>query len=456
MNSQEINNMDYDLIIIGAGPAGYVAAIRAGQLGLKTAIVEKQYIGGMCLNWGCIPTKAILESAKVFEKTKQLSEFGIDGIDLDNISFNWDTVKKRSKKITKKLTAGVNYLLKKNGIEIINGTAKIGADKSVYVDGKKITAENIIVATGSKPKKLDDGLEDAPSVEMENLFDLTEIPGKIVVTGNHVSAVEIAQFFKLIDKKVTLVANSEYFLDGIDPYLIDYITKNIASNGIELISEGYPSKYSEGKLKVGDKRIECDLLVNVSSRKAIIPESETPFELTKRGFIKTDNDFKTKIPGVYVIGDAAGKSFVAHMASAQGIHVVNAIKGIKASFDYSSYPINMYTSPEISQIGMTEDMIKKEGYDYKVNEFPLSANGKAMIEGNTEGFIRMLSEKKYGQVLGVQIVGKHATDMIAEAGAYLKVEATVYDVANTIHAHPTVSEIYFEVGFDAFDKAIHK
>ena len=254
----------------------------------------------------------------------------------------------------------------------------------------------------------------------------------------------------------SLVANSDYFLHGIDKFLIDYITKNVASNGIELIIDDYPSKYLEGKVIVGDKKIKCDLLVNCNSRKAIIPESETPFELTERGFIKTDNDFKTNIPSVYVIGDAAGKSFVAHMASAQGIHVVNTIKGVKASFDYSTYPINMYTSPEISQIGMTEEMIKEEGYEYKVNEFPLSANAKALIEGNSEGFIRMLSEKKYGQVLGVQIVGKHATDMIAEAGAYLKVEGTVYDVANTIHAHPTVSEIYFEVGFDAFDQAIHK
>ncbi|NLC50630.1 MAG: dihydrolipoyl dehydrogenase [Bacteroidales bacterium] len=447
--------MDYDLIIIGAGPAGYVAAIRAGQLGLKTAIVEKKYIGGMCLNWGCIPSKTILESAKIFEKTNQLSEFGIDGVDLGKLSFNWDTVKQRSNKITKKLTAGVNFLLKKNGVEVINGTATIGADKSVIVDGKKITAENIIVATGSKPQKLDDKLEDAPKVEMEHLFDLKEMPDNVVVTGNHVSAVEIAQFFKLIGKKVTLVANSEYFLHGIDKFLIDYITKNIASNGIDLITDSYPSKYLEGKVIVGDKKVKCDLLVNCNSRKAIIPESETPFELTERGFIKTDKQFKTNIPGVYVIGDAAGKSFVAHMASAQGIHVVNSIKGIKASFDYSTYPINMYTSPEISQIGMTEEMIKEEGYEYKVNQFPLSANAKALIEGNSEGFIRMLSEKKHGQVLGVQIVGKHATDMIAEAGAYMKVEGTIYDVANTIHAHPTVSEIYFEVGFDAFDKAIH-
>ncbi len=448
--------MDYDLIIIGAGPAGYVAAIRAGQLGLKTAIVEKQYIGGMCLNWGCIPSKAILESAKVFEKTKTLSEFGIDGIDLENLSFNWDTVKKRSKKITKKLTAGINFLLKKNGVEVINGTAKIGADKSVYVDGKKITAENIIVATGSKPKKLDNKLEDAPTVEMEKLFDLKEIPENVVVTGNHVSAVEMAQFFKMIGKKVTLVANSDYFLHGIDQFLIDYITKNIASNGIDLITDSFPSKYSEGKVTVGDKKIKCDLLLNCNSRKAVIPESETPLELTDRGFIKTDKDFKTNISGVYVIGDASGKSFVAHMASAQGIHIVNKIKGVKSNFDYSSYPINMYTSPEISQIGLTEEMIKEEGYEYKINEFPLSANAKALIEGSSEGFIRMLSDKKYGQVLGVQIVAKHATDMIAEAGAYLRMEGSIYDVANTIHAHPTVSEIYFEVGFDAFDKAIHK
>ncbi|HHW82152.1 MAG TPA: FAD-dependent oxidoreductase, partial [Bacteroidales bacterium] len=387
---------------------------------------------------------------------KTLAEFGIDGVDLENLSFNWDTVKKRSKKITKRLTAGVNFLLKKNGVEVINGTAKVGSDKSVYVDGKKITAENIIVATGSKPKKLDAKLEDAPSVEMQKLFDIKEIPENIVVTGNHISAVEMAQFFKMIGKKVTLVANSDYFLHGIDQYLIEYITKDIAAKGIELITDSYPSKYLEGKVTVGDKKIKCDLLLNCNSRKAVIPESETPLELTERGFIKTDKDFMTNMPGVYVIGDASGKSFVAHMASAQGIHVVNKIKGIKSNFDYSSYPINMYTSPEISQIGLTEEMVKEEGYDYKINEFPLSANAKAMIEGSSEGFIRMISDKEYGQVLGVQIVGKHATDMIAEAGAYLRMEGSIYDVANTIHAHPTVSEIYFEVGFDAFDKAIHK
>ena len=196
-------------------------------------------------------------------------------------------------------------------------------------------------------------------------------------------------------------------------------------------------------------------MVNVNSRKAIIPESEVPLELTERGFIKTSNTFETSIKGVYAIGDVSGKSFVAHVASAQGIYIINTIKGIKSNFDSTTYPINMYTVPEIAQIGMTEQYIKSVGIDYKISEFPLSVNGKAMIEGNTEGFLRMLSDKKYGQILGIQIVAANATDMIAEAGAFMNVEASVYDVAKTIHAHPTVSEIYSEAGFAAFDKAIH-
>jgi len=448
--------MDYDVLIIGAGPAGYVAAIRAGQLGLKTVLVEKMYIGGMCLNWGCIPTKALLESAKNYEKTKRIAEFGIDGIDVEKLSFNWTRAKERSNGITKKLTAGINFLLKKNGIEIISGTARLGSDHSVYVDDKKITAEAIIIATGSKPKAMEKMPANAPVVEMEKLFDTESIPEHVIVTGNHVSSVEMAQFFKLIDKKVTLVANSDYFMDGLDEHLITYVTKKLKAENIDLVLNAFPEKYENGEIFIGGKSLKCDLLVNCNSRKAIFPESEIPLELTERGFLKTNDNFETNLKGVYAIGDVTGKSFVAHIASAQAIHVVNSIKGIKARFDGSTYPINMYTFPEISQIGMTEQALVKEGADFKITEFPLSANGKAMIEGNTEGFIRMLSDKKYGTVLGVQIVAANATDMIAEAAAFMEVEGTVYDVANTIHAHPTVSEIFMEAGFDAFEKAIHK
>jgi dihydrolipoamide dehydrogenase len=448
--------MEYDVLIIGAGPAGYVAAIRAGQVGLKTAIIEKIYIGGMCLNWGCIPTKALLESARTFDKIKHSAEFGIDGIDIQKLSFNWEKAKSRSNSITKKLTAGINYLLKKNGVELITGTAKLGSDNSVIVNDKKINAVNIIIATGSKPKAMDKLIANAPIVEMEKLFALETIPDNIVVTGNHVSSVEMAQFFMLIGKKVTLIANNNSFLMGLDDHLISFISKKLQQENIELILNVFPEKFENGELIIGNKKIKCELLVNCNSRDAIIPESEIPLELTERGFIKTTDNFETNLKGIYAIGDVSGKSFVAHVASAQGIHVINTIKGIKANFKNRAYPINMYTVPEIAQIGMTEKHLKEEGIEIKISEFPLSANGKAMIEGNTEGFIRILSDKKYGQVLGVQIVAANATDMIAEAGAYMEIEGTVYDVAQTIHAHPTVSEIFMEAGFDAVDKAIHK
>jgi len=447
--------MEYDVVIIGAGPAGYVAAIRAGQVGLKTAIIEKMYLGGMCFNWGCIPSKALLESAKMLDKVKHADEFGIDGIFEHKITFNWGKAKARSKRITGKLSTGVNYLLKKYGVDVIYGTARIGTDHSVYVEDKKYSTKNIIIATGSKPKVMDKSLSNAPIVEMEKLFALESIPENIVVTGNHVSAVEMAQFFKLIGKKVTLIANSKYFMVGLDEYLISTITKKLKSDDIDLILNEYPEKYENGELLVNGFKIKCDLLLNINSRKAIIPESDIPLELTERGFIKTSNQFETSIKGVYAIGDVAGKSFVAHVASAQGIYIINTIKGIKSNFDSTTYPINMYTVPEIAQIGMTEQYIQEVGIDYKISEFPLSANGKAMIEGNTEGFIRMISDKKFGQILGIQIVAANATDMIAEASAFMNVEATVYDVAKTIHAHPTVSEIYMEAGFDAFDHAIH-
>jgi len=446
--------MEYDVVIIGAGPAGYVAAIRAGQVGLKTVLVEKMHVGGMCINWGCIPTKAILESAKMFDKVKHADEFGIDGIQEHNISFNWEKTKNRSRGITGKLTSGINYLLEKNGVEVVKGTARIGSDHSVYIDDKKISAKNVIIATGSKPMASDKKIENAPIVEVEKLFDLKSIPENIIVTGNHVSAVELAQFFNLINKKVTLIANSDYFMVGLDEHLIDFTIKKLESENINIILKKYPEKFENGELYIDGKKIKCDLLVNCNSRKAIIPESETPFELTERGFIKTADSFETSLKGVYAIGDVSGKSFVAHVASAQAIHVINFIKGIKASFDDTTYPINMYTVPEISQIGMTEQHVQEVGIDYKISEFPLSVNAKALIEGNAEGLIRMISDKKFGQVLGIQIVAANATDMIAEASAFMNLEATIYDIAKTIHAHPTVSEIFMEAGFDAMDKEI--
>jgi len=448
--------MDYDIIIIGAGPAGYVAAIRAGQLGMKTALIEKENVGGMCLNWGCIPTKAILESAKIFEKSKRLGDFGIDGIDNEKINFNWKKVKTRSTGITKRLTAGIKFLLKKNNVELISGEAIIGKNKTVSVDNRSFTAENIIIATGSHISEINSKIKTLPALDVSQLFSLDEIPENIVVFGNTIHSVELAQFFKLIGKNVNLAFEEEKFLPYIDEYLKAFIQKKLKSEKIEILNNFLIDKFENGNIFCKEKEIKCDLIINCNKRNAVIPKFENNLKINDKGFIETNESFKTNIDGVFAIGEVNGKGFLAHLVSAQGLWIINKINGVQKEFNQSNYPINFYTLPEISQIGLTEQELKDKNIEYKISEFPLSANGKAMIEGNTEGLVRILSEVKYGQVMGVQIIAEHATDMISEAAAYMQIEGTVYDIAQTIHAHPTVSEVFMEAGFEGFDKAIHK
>lgn len=451
--------MDYDLIIIGSGPAGYVAAIRAGQVGLKTAVIEKEKVGGMCLNWGCIPSKAVIESAKLFRKIqKDAASFGVDGIDKNQLSFNWNRAVERASGIVDKLTNGVAYLLKKNGVDIINGTARINSSGSVSVENRNISAKNIIIATGSVSPPLIANLPEDKVMDIKNLWKTGSLPENIVVVGQNAVAVEMAQFFGLAGKKVSLVAPADHILPLADKYLSDFMLRKLKKDGIKLITNAEvnaeTSKLENGKLIIGDEQVDCDMVINAKTRAAVLPESELDFEM-ENGFLKVDEYNRTSIDGIFAIGDVNGKSFYAHIGSAQGLHTINYIKGIKEAMDYNKYPLNMYSDPEIAQIGQTEQQLKDAGIEYKVSQFPLSANGKAMAEGTKEGFIRMLSEKKYGQVLGVQIAAPNATDLIAEASAFMAVESTVYDVAKTVHAHPTISEVFMEAGFDAVDHAIH-
>lgn len=448
--------MKYDIIIIGAGPAGYVAAIRAGQLGLKTAIIEKNQIGGMCLNWGCIPTKAIIESGKMFSRVINAGEFGIDGIDKNQLKFNWEKSKQRAKKIVSKLTSGVAYLLKKNAVEIISGEARIIGQGKISVNNTILETEKIIIATGSWPAGLDKGNDPAITVELNRLFELPEIPKNIVVFGKGPVAIELVQFFHLIEKNVSLLTPDENIIPGGDEYLSKFIINKFHNMGIPVVYAEKADKCSNGLLSIGSSLLQCDRIINCSFRNAILPPSDIEIPLDENGFIKTDDSLETEVSGIYAIGDCNGKSYLAHAASAQGITAVNQIKGIRMPFNLSNYPLNIYTYPEMAQIGKTEQQIQDEGIDYKLSEFPLTANGKALTEGNSEGLIRILSDKRYGQVLGVQIIAEHATDMIAEAAAYMQVEGTIYDIGQTIHAHPTVSEIFLEAGFEAMDGAIHK
>jgi len=451
--------MEYDVIIIGAGPAGYVAAIRAGQVGLKTALIEKQHIGGMCLNWGCIPSKAVIESGKLYKRIRHDAQtFGIEGIDKRKLVFNWKQARDRAQQIVKRLTGGVSFLLKKNGVDVINGIARITGQNTVTVENRSLSAKYILIATGSYHEPLKAKLPAGKVVELDRFFQLDEIPKNIVVAGESSIAVELAQFFNLIERNVSLLVPGERIMPLADEYLANWMHNKLKRDKIQVLfnasEDADTSTFDGDELIVGSNRIPCDLVLNAKSRKGVMPLSDIAFE-TNNGFLSVNDYFQTNFPNIFAIGDVNGKSMFAHVGSAQGYHTINFIKGVKEKLSADKYPLNMYSDPEVAQIGRTEAQLRDDGIEYKVSEFPLSANGKAMTEGSTEGFVRILSEIKYGQVLGVQIVSHNATDMIAEAAAFMQIEATVYDVAQTIHAHPTLSEVFMEAGFAAVDKAIH-
>jgi dihydrolipoamide dehydrogenase len=450
--------MKYDIIIIGSGPAGYVAAIRAGQVGLKTAIIEMEEIGGMCLNWGCMPSKSLIESAKLYRRIlEDASKFGIEGIDKKALSFNYSKAVKRAEGVVKRLTKGVEFLLKKNGVEIIKGIASITSNHTVSADNRSFEADHILIATGSKSPVIESKEKDLV-IDIKNLFTEREIPQNMMIIGNDSVAVELAQFFSMIDRNVTLAVPGDKVMPLADDYLSKYMEGLFKKEKINIIYNAdinTTSNYKAGEFEINGQKVKCDALINAKNRVGIIPEQKVGLAI-ENGFIKTDEHCRTNIENIFAVGDVNGKSHFAHIGSAQGLHVVNFIKGIHQPLDIKKYPLNMYSVPEMAQIGFTEKELKDEGFDYKESIFPLSANGKAMTEGNNEGFIRILSENKYGEVLGVQIVAPHATDMIAEAAAFMQLESTIYDVAQTVHAHPTVSEIFMEAGFEGIDGAIHK
>jgi dihydrolipoamide dehydrogenase len=444
--------MNYDVIIIGAGPAGYIAAARAGQLGMKTVLIEKKHIGGMCLNWGCIPIKSIIESARLLKKVKEAYAFGVSGINPDQVYLDWNVTKERAKRIVKKMTGGVDHLLQKSGVEVISGEARITGPDTVTVENRNLTALKIIIATGSYPRNADIPVDPSIIVSIDRLFDLEYIPQKMVIYGKGAVSIELAQFFNMAGSEVSMVMPDDDLMPGLDTFLLNYAVKTLNNAGIKMFSGRNITGYSDGKLWLGEESIPCDHLINASWRGAIIPPSDVNLNLTDNGFIATNDDFETSVPGITAIGDVNGRSYLAHVASAQGIWVINHLKGIRNAFHFKNYPYNIYSTPEVAQIGMTEQQLNDEGIGYKMSEYPLSANGKALAEGNTDGLIRILAENRFGQVMGVQIIADHATDMISEAAAFMQIEGTIYDVAQTIHAHPTISEIFMEAGFDAMDQ----
>ncbi|AOT71042.1 dihydrolipoyl dehydrogenase [Geosporobacter ferrireducens] len=456
--------MIYDVIILGAGPGGYVAAIKAAQMGGRVALIEKEDIGGVCLNWGCIPTKALLKSARLYEEIKKSDFFGIDGIDKDKIRVNWEQMNTRKDVVVKRLVNGVTNLLKKNGVEVFQGIGKLQDKNTVVVGGQILKGKNLIIATGSRAVMPSiEGIEEAAkagiAITSKEALGLKDLPAEVVILGGGVIAVEFATLFNALGSKVTLVQRSARILTNVEEELAEGLQRHLIDKGIDIITNSQ-IKRVQGKsvvLEVMGKEKICygdKILVSLGRKPNTDGLEVLGLEMDKNG-IRTNEKLETNIPGVYAIGDVNGKYQLAHLASAEGITAVENIFGQESKINYEIVPSCIYSFPEIATVGLTEQDARKQGYDVTISKFPLSANGKALAEGESIGFVKIVAEKQYGEILGVHIMAVHATDMISEAIVSMQMEGTVYDVAQAIHPHPTLSEIMMEAAHGAIHKPIH-
>lgn len=457
--------MKYDVIVIGGGPGGYVAAIKAAQLGAKVAVVEDGNLGGVCLNWGCIPTKTLLRTAKLFKDMKNSEEFGITGIKDTDINVDWGKMIERKNDVVGKLVAGIGMLFKKHKIDLYDGWATVKSKNEVEVNGETITGKNLIIATGATEnfppvEGLEETIKTGKVLNSKKTFELEEIPKDLLVIGGGVIAVEFATLFNAIGSNVTLIQRSKQILSGTEKEMGKTLQRQLKKDGIDVITGTSLKSVSEDEVVIehkgkekkftGDKYlVSLGLSANLSGLEAL------ELELDKKGFVITDDHLKTNIDGVYAIGDLNGKFALAHVASAEGIVAAENIMGKDTSINYGIIPSGIYTFPELASVGMTEEEAEEKGHDIKVSKFPLSANGKALAEGETTGFAKIISDNEYGEVLGVHIMASHATDMISEAVIVMQLEGTVHDIASAIHPHPTTSEIIMEAAHAAVDQAIH-
>jgi len=459
----------YDLIVIGSGPGGYVAAIRASQLGMKVAVVEKESLGGICLNWGCIPTKALLKSANVFEYIKHASDYGIR---VKEASVDFSGIISRSRDVANGMSKGVQFLFKKNKIEILNGFGKLKSGKKVEVkdDGGKTTdysADHIIVATGGRSQELPNlPIDGKKIIGYREAMSLSKQPKRMVVVGCGAIGVEFAYFYHSIGTEVTIVE----FLDNVVPLEDEEISKQLArsfkKSGIKvMVSSEVTSVDTKAKtLKVhvktqkGEEVIECDVVlsaVGIATNLEGIGLEDLGVA-TDKGKVIVDDFYKTNIDGVYAIGDIVKGQALAHVASAEGITCVEKIKGLNPEpIDYNNIPGCTYCTPEIASVGYTEKGAKEAGYDIKIGKFPFSASGKANAAGTKDGFVKVIYDAKYGEWLGAHMIGTNVTELIAEVVAARKLETTGHEIIKTVHPHPTMSEAVMEATAAAYDEVIH-
>ena len=454
----------YDIIIIGSGPGGYVTAIRASQLGFKTALVEKESLGGICLNWGCIPTKALLKSAEVFEYLNHANDYGFS---TKGISSDFNAIISRSRNVADGMSKGVKFLMKKNKIDVINGYGKIKPGKIVDVDGIEYQADNIIIATGARSRILTSIPQDGKKViGYREAMSLSKQPKKIIVVGSGAIGVEFAYFYNSLGTEVTIVEYLPNLVPLEDYEISKELEKSFKKKGIKVLtSTEVTSIDTKGKgvkatvkTKKGDEVISADILLSATGIKSNIENIglEDVGIAIDKDKVLVDSYYQTNIPGYYAIGDIVPGPALAHVASAEGILCVEKISGHDVTpIDYGNIPGCTYCSPEISSVGLTEKQAIDKGFDIKIGKFPFSASGKASASGKKDGFVKVIFDSKYGEWLGCHMIGAGVTDMIAEAVLGRKLETTGQEVLKTIHPHPTMSEAIMEAVADAYDEVIH-
>jgi len=461
--------MNYDLIVIGSGPGGYVAAIRASQLGLKTAIVERSELGGICLNWGCIPTKALLKSASVFEYINHAADFGIT---VKSADADFPAIVKRSREVANGMSNGIQFLMKKNKIDVIKGTATLKVGKKIDVksdDGKstEYTATNIIIATGARSRELPNLPQDGKKIiGYREAMTLPKLPKKMVVVGSGAIGSEFAYFYNAMGVDVTIVE----FLPNIVPLEDEDVSKQLERSfkkaGIKVMTNSsVESVDTKGagckvlvKTKKGDDTIECDVVLSAVGIKSNIENIglEQVGIITDRDKIIVNDFYQTNIPGYHAIGDVVPGHALAHVASAEGIICVEKIAGVHVEpLDYGNIPGCTYCSPEVASVGMTEKAALEKGYEIKVGKFPFSASGKASAAGHKDGFVKLIFDAKYGELLGGHMIGYNVTEMVAELVAVRKLETTGHELIKTVHPHPTMSEAIMEAAAAAYGEVIH-
>ena len=460
--------MEYDVIVLGSGPGGYVAAIRASQLGLKTAVVEKENLGGVCLNWGCIPTKALIKSAQVFEYIQHAEDYGIT---VKEATHDFGKVVKRSRDVADGMSKGIQFLMKKNKIDVVMGYGKVLPGKKLEVKGDQgtqiLSAKHIILATGGRSRQLPSLPQDGKKIiGYREAMTLATQPKSMVIVGSGAIGVEFAYVYHAMGTKVTIMEYLPNIVPNEDVDVSQALERTFKKSGIDIQTgtevtkvdtsgKGCVVTYKNAK---GEQTLECDVVLSAVGVATNIENIglESVGIKTEQGRVVVDDMYRTSVPGYYAIGDIVKGQALAHVASAEGIICVEAIAGHHpAALDYGNIPGCTYCSPEIASVGMTEKAAKEAGYEIKVGKFPFSASGKASAAGAKDGFVKMIYDAKYGELLGAHMIGANVTEMIAEIVAARKLETTCMELLKTVHPHPTMSEAVMEATAAAYDEVIH-